>query len=257
MSVLMLKAEVVVEESVGKELAGNIEEMYHARGIKSSFHIEQLYDKFLLISTEEGMMRKVPLENISAEDILNIMETMEEEIFIIRASKKDKEKKAVPEKVTPIRKIEERGVFKVWPENISDRKFRIGLTISREERGAGGMEFSAGFHAFRFGMGFTKGLNISFDNIEVNWDAFSFSGRLTLMRLFELHLTAGAEFLVYNMNTSIFDKEFITTSLYYQTKYFVPELRLKYAPGEVALVSDNERYVTDRVVVVFLLSFVF
>ncbi len=269
---VFLFASVTINDNVPEKLKKEVSDLCSKKDFISRFHLELYNSKSLVIETEDGMMRRVPLEGVTASDLLNIMETMEEDLFILReARKKESEKKSVDvpvpeEKVddekpvaadTPYIWKKKRSLFEFFPYAKSGNRYHIGVSISSEEDGAGSVEASAGLLFLRFGPMAKKGLNVDFNYRELSW--FGAGGFLTadLFRLYDFYLAAGWEALYYRVNDHSYERDAALVALRYSRSFFFAEARARITRNEVYLITGGRRYRTDRIGTTLTLGFRF
>lgn len=250
-------AGVICTDSVPAQLREQINEIAKNRRTALVFSIEA-DQKYIIIASEDGMMKRVPIEKVTADDLFNIMETMAEQIEIIRVTQKKKEeqlnqKPAVEETpemlvVTPVE-----PVFKFAD---SDSRFYFAPVLTNEEVGAAGIEITKGIKFIRFGLIFKKGQDIELsDKVELKWFAAGVLAQMDLMRLYNFTASTGLQVFAYNTSSTLYELDYLFAQLAFKYRFLVPALRLNFAPTVVELKAGTERYYTDRLNVMFMLNF--
>lgn len=252
-----LHSAVMFDETVPPKLRAEISALIKENKITTSFFIEIHNSGHYFITSIDGYMKKLPVAKTTAEDIVNVIETMQEEIYII------KEKKQRLKQDWPV--YEKEPVEEKRKKNVEffsfagpDSRFYTGLSISTEENWAAGFEFSAGYLFFRAGLGMKKGLNVDLgDGARIKWEAYGISVQMNFLRVWDLTFSFGQEVLLYNVNSRIYEKDFLYLGLDYKIKFFVPAIRFKFSPADVSLSTEGKHYKTDRINIMLMLNFAF
>ncbi len=237
-----------------------------AAAIAEEFTLETADGGFLLIVSKEGLMRRLPLEKTSAADILNVIETMQEELIVIREAR---EKKAEPLKVEeppkeepkPAEekpKEEEKPTVEWFAFADPDSRFYIGITLSPEEWGAGGLEFSGGVAFLRFGINAKKGLNVRLKGApSLKWEAYGVLAQIDFLRVTDFTFSTGIEVFLYRLNNRIFERDQIFIGVAYKFLFMVTGVRAAVSPSDVVIRTGTKNYRTDQVRGIFFFSFAF
>lgn len=231
-----------------------------AAAVAEEFTLETADGGFLLIVSKEGLMRRLPLEKTSAEDILNVVETMQEELVVIREAR---EKKAEPPKEEPQPaeekpKEEEKPTVEWFAFADPDSRFYIGITLSPEEWGAGGLEFSGGVAFLRFGINAKKGLNVQLKGLpSLEWEAYGVLAQIDFLRVTDFTFSTGIEVFLYRLNNRIFERDQIFIGVAYKFLFMVTGVRAAVSPSDVVIKTGTKNYRTDQVRGIFFFSFAF
>ena len=181
---------IFLDENIPEELRGKITAFYKEKKHDINFLIEMPDENTLSIVAENGFAKNLPINEITAEDVCNLMEEMVAVIY-----EKDEKFDKIPkdsEKLAKIRnlsakwqkdefkehfyeddkkeeekpkpniflksgiKVTENIEFFPWTKN-SDR-FSVSLFATSEEKWAFGAQFAVGFSFLRFGARFTHSL---------------------------------------------------------------------------------------------------
>jgi len=76
-----LQANLLFDDGVPENLRNGISELYQKKKIKNSFLIEVQASGDLLIIAENGFIKSLSMSDITAFDVLNVMEEMVEIVF--------------------------------------------------------------------------------------------------------------------------------------------------------------------------------
>lgn len=257
-------ADLIFEKSVPEKLKESITSLKESRKITHSFLIEMHGTEYLLIISDNGLIRRLPMKTLVAEDVLNVIETMEQELERLeKAATKEKKPtlkselfvatKQQPEKEASPKK--NRFKWLGWAE--PDSRFYIGLTVSTEAKFTGGVAFSAGVTFLRFSIRMQKGLNIDQgpNTKPISWESYLIGGQMNFVRFFNVTLSVGFDISVYRMNEKWFEREYISLKAEYRYKWFVPGVSISIAPRSVTIQIDQKLYTMDRVMGVFWFQF--
>ncbi|HOW51518.1 MAG TPA: hypothetical protein PLV42_05675 [bacterium] len=253
-------------EQFPEELKNALTADPRAAAITEEFTIETAAGGFILIISKEGLMRRLPIDKTSAEDILNVVETMQEELVVIREAR---EKKAEPPKVEeppqeepkPAEekpKEEEKPTVEWFAFADPDSRFYIGLTLSPEEAGAGGLEFSGGVAFLRFGLNAKKGLNVKLPHApSLEWEAYGVLAQIDVLRVTEVTFSTGIEVFLYRLNNRIFERDQLFIGVAYKFLFMVVGARAAVSPSEIIIKTEGKSYRTAQVRGIFFFSFAF
>ncbi len=251
-------ADIVFEKNVPTELAKSIKKLKNSRKLKNSFLIENQSNKYLLIISAQGLIRRLPLVHLEAEDVLNVMETMDQELERLKglSSSNGTQKEPLKSELfisSPPRKKAEkepqqRFSWLGWAE--PDSRFYVGLTASTEAKFTGGVAFSVGVAFLRFSIRMQKGLNIDQGPgiTKISWKNYLLGGQMNFVRFFGVTLSFGFEVGLYHMNEKWFEKEYIFLKAEYRYKWFVPGLSISVAPTSVSIQVDTKLYTMEQVI---------
>ena len=258
-----LYSDIMFEKNIPEELKSSVAELEKTRKTTHSFLVEMHGKEYILIISDNGLIRRLPMKDLVAEDVLNVIETMEQELE--RLEKKDKKVESglksdlfVGGEQQPVpKKSEKKSRFGWlgWAE--PDSRFYVGLTASTEAKFTGGIAFSAGVSFLRFGIRVQKGLNIDQgpNTKPISWESYLISGQMNFVRFFNVTLSVGFDVAVYRMNEKWFEREYISLKAEYRYKWFVPGVSISIAPRSVTIQIDQKLYTMDRVMGVFWFQF--
>ncbi len=267
-----LFAGVSFKEGFPEPLKAALESDPRSAALTETFTLELIEGNFILIVTGEGLLRRLPLEKTTADDILNVLETMQEELTVIRQAREKKEEAATPPVVSQAeaRRGEEKPPEKKQEEKKEepkvewfafadpDSRFYLGLTLSPEESGAGGLEFSAGVAFFRFGINAKKGLNVKLSGApSLEWEAYGVLAQIDVLRVEDITFSTGLEVFLYRLNNRLFERDQIFIGVAYKFLFMVAGVRAAVSPSDVAIETAGHRYQTDQVRGIFFFSFAF
>jgi len=234
------------------------------------FAFEMSEDGSILIISREGLMRRLPVEKTTAEDILNVVETMQEELIVIREAREKKaeppkeeeppkkEAKPAEEKPQEEKKEEAKPTVEWFAFADPDSRFYLGLTLSPEEAGAGGLEFSAGVVFLRFGINAKKGLNVKLANApSLEWEAYGVLAQIDVLRVADVTFSTGLEVFLYRVNNRIFERDQLFIGVAYKFLFMVVGARAAVSPSNVVIRTGGKSYRTAQVRGVFFFSFAF
>ncbi len=244
-----------VDSSIPQNMQVELNELYKASTVIHNFKIEKDSANNVLIISEDGMIRRVPFDKVTSRDVMNIIETMEEELVIIRENKK---KRVEPAPIkTPAYIVQKPSFTEFFPSLIQDKKFSVGFLATTEENNGIGGDFSVRFSFLRTGLSYIYGKKISFNSTSIEWSAYGVHAEAALFRFWNFVLSAGEEIYIYKANSNFFEKDYTTVSLIYSGFVFSPEIRFRYAPADIILVTKGENYKTEKYNILFLMSFLF
>ena len=255
-----LYANLLFDDTVPEKLREEISLRYKELGHKNSFLIEIQSKDSLLIVGENGFMRTLPLKQVTAADVINVMENMigrvliaqkkevkdkkeseKIEKFIIVAPKPDEKKDYVNHGLKVAENIE------FFPWNDSSERFGVSFFASSEENWAGGLNVSAGLAFIRLGFDFRKGADLIFDeDKKVEWQAFGAFVQFDLLDLYGLYLSVGFKIGLYTTRGKLFEREFFNFKLAYRLKWFEVSGGINVSPSVVELGLFGEKYTMER-----------
>lgn len=254
-----LYANLLFDETVPEKLREEISERYRELGLKNSFLIEIQSEDSLLIVGENGFMRTLPLKQVTAVDVINVMENMIGRVLIARKKevKDEKEsekikrfiivapKPAQKDYVNHGLKVAENIEFFPW--NDSSERFGVSFFASSEENWAGGLNVSAGLAFIRLGLDFKKGADLIFDeDKKVGWQAFGAFVQFDLLDLYSFYLSVGFKIGLYTTRGKLFEREFFNFKLAYRLKWFEASGGINVSPSVVELGLFGEKYKMER-----------
>jgi len=272
-----LLAGVSFKEGFPETLKVALESDPRTAALTESFSLEVAEGAFILIVTGDGLLRRLPLEKTTADDILNVLETMQEELIVIRQAREKKAETPPPPAVAPEttpqeekpaggeQKEEKKQEEKKEEPKVEwfafadpDSRFYLGLTLSPEEAGAGGLEFSAGVAFFRFGINAKKGLNVKLSGApSLEWEAYGIFAQIDVLRVVDITFSTGLEVFLYRLNNRLFERDQIFIGVAYKFLFMVAGVRAAVSPSDVVIETAGRRYRTDQVRGLFFFSFAF
>jgi len=260
-----LFANLLFDDTVPEKLREEISKKYKELGLKNSFLIEIQSKDSLLIVGENGFMRSLPLKQVSAADVLNVMENMIGRVLIGEKTKEDKEiKESESEKikkyiiVAPEQKKEKEKDYlnkglkvaeniEFFPWNDSSERFGVNFFASSEENWAGGLNVSAGLAFVRLGLDFRKGADLVFEEDQkVGWQAFGAFIQFDLLDLYGIYLSIGFKIGLYTTRGKLFEREFFNFKLAYRLKWFEVSGGINVSPSIVELGLFGDKYTMER-----------
>ncbi len=273
-----LLAGVSFKEGFPEDLKVSLESDPRTAALTEEFTLEVAAGAFILIVTGDGLLRRLPLEKTTADDILNVLETMQEEVVVIRQAREKKiesgsaeslqgqaaaakpaeeqKEQRPPEKKEEEKKEEPKVEWFAFAD--PDSRFYLGLTLSPEESGAGGLEFSAGVAFFRFGINAKKGLNVKLsDAPSLAWEAYGIFAQIDVLRVVDITFSTGVEVFLYRLNNRLFERDQIFIGAAYHFLFMVAGVRAAVSPSNVVIETAGSRYRTDQVRGLFFFSFAF
>ncbi len=272
-----LSANILYDENVPEELIAEISILYRENNLKARFLIELHGESELLIISQDGHVRKLPLDKITARDVFNVMETMidripsekphvsetelyDEKEFSEVESLYKKEKRTEHDRGRPFLteglRINDHTEFFPWSH--SGSRFSAGLFISTEERWAGGFCFSAGLAFLKLGFKFKKGSNIIFDNGEsVPWESYGLFLLVDIFRFYGFFFSTGFKMELYDTRGRLFEREFITLSLSQRIEWFELSVAFNISPSIVELGLFGQKYKMEQWNFIIFAGFLF
>ena len=227
------------------------------------------------IVAENGFVKTLPVNEITAEDICNLMEEMVAVIY-----EKDENFDKIPkdsEKLAKIKNLSSKwqkddfqksfyedgkkdGKEKPKPniflksgikvaDNIeffpwvkkSDR-FGISIFATSEEKWAFGIKFSVGLSFLRFGARFKKGINLKLANNSVPWESYSLNLQFDIVDIYHVRFSTGFEVALYSAKNVLFHREFFVFRIAYRIKWFEIATSFNVSPTNIELGLFGTRY---------------
>lgn len=258
---------IFFDENIPEELRGKITAFYKEKKHDINFLIEMPDENTLSIVAENGFAKNLPINEITAEDVCNLMEEMVAVIY-----EKDEKFDKIPkdsEKLAKIRnlsakwqkdefkehfyeddkkeeekpkpniflksgiKVTENIEFFPWTKN-SDR-FSVSLFATSEEKWAFGAQFAVGFSFLRFGARFKKGINLRLADNSVPWEAYSLNIQFDIVDIYHLRFSTGFEIALYSAKGVLFHREFFVFRLAYRIKWFEIATSFNVSPSHIEL----------------------
>ena len=258
-----LSANLLFDDTVPEKLREGISKRYKELGLKNSFLIEIQSEDSLLIVGENGFMRSLPLKQVTAADVINVMENM---IGRFVLTKKKNEKKDEPDKKERIKKYiivapdpdkkddsyVNKGLkiadnIELFPWNDSSERFGVNFFASSEENWAGGLNLSAGLAFVRLGLDFRKGADLIFeDDQKVGWQAFGAFIQFDLLDIYGFNISAGFQIALYTTRGKMFEREFFNFKLAYRLSWFEISGGINVSPSVVELGLFGDKYTMER-----------
>lgn len=268
-----LDAKLLFDDLVPADIRSEISRLYEESGLKNNFLIEMQSEKVLIIVFENGFVKELPIDQVTAADIFNVMYDMVDTPVISKKEKpseKDtrtdlsKVRDFEPEKKKPEPKDFIRGGITVarnieffpWAE--PSRRFGLSFYASSEENWAGGLNLNAGLAFLKLGLDFKKGADIEFDNdLKVPWEGYGLFILFDLFMAYDLFLTAGFEVVLYSTKGRIFEREFFLFKLSYKIRWFEASAGINVSPSIVELGLFGTKYSMERYHFMFSAGFLF
>lgn len=258
---------IFFDENIPEELRSKITAFYKEKKHDINFLIEMPDENTLSIVAENGFAKNLPINEITAEDVCNLMEEMVAVIY-----EKDENFDKIPkdsEKLAKIRslsskwqkdefkesfyeddkklgkkprpniflksgiKVTENIEFFPWATK-SDR-FGISIFATSEEKWAFGLKFSVGFSFLRFGARFKKGINLKLASNSVPWEAYSLNIQFDIVDIYHLRFSTGFEIALYSAKGVLFHREFFVFRLAYRIKWFELAASFNVSPSHIEL----------------------
>lgn len=283
----MIFANIFFDENVPEEIRSKVSALYKSSRIEENFLIEVPEENVLMIIAENGFVKNLPLSEITADDIFNLMEEMVAVVY----EKQDKFEKAGKdsEEMARIRKLKSKwkdNELEVTMEGPSDgrkknkpaghflksgikvtdnieffpwtgKKDRFGISLftTSEERWAFGAKLSAGAAFLRFGFRFKKGINLKMADNSVPWESYGANFQIDVADIYGLRLSTGFEIALYSAKGVLFDREFFIFRLAYRIKWFEIAGSFNVSPNIIELGLFGSKHEMGRYN--FMMSLVF
>lgn len=260
-----LYANLLFDDGVPEELRNEISDLYRRKKIKNSFLLEIHNNGDLLIIAENGFLKSLSMTDITAFDVLNVMEEMVEIVFEKKGPEKisvetGKDLKKV-RKFSPdekdLKKDEEqkyvKGGIKVadnvefFPWTPSVERFNVSLFVTSEENWAGGAGISAGLAFLRLGFAFKKGADIVFAKSDrVPWESYGANIQFDAFSAYGSFVSVGFEVALYRAMGKLFEREFFIFKTGYRYKWFEAAASVNVSPSVVELGLFGTKYTMER-----------
>ena len=268
-----IEAKLLFDDTVPTDIRNEISRLYENSGLKNNFLIEMQSEKVLLIVFENGFVKEMPLDQVTAADIFNVMYDMVDTPVVSK-----KEKPSEKDTRTDISKVKEFEVEKKKPESVDfikggitvadnvqlfpwtepSKRFGLSFYASSEENWAGGMNLSAGLAFLKLGLDFKKGADIEFDNdLKVSWEGYGLLVLFDLFMAYDVFLAAGFEVVLYSTRDRLFEREFFLFKLSYKIKWFEASAGINVSPSIVELGLFGTKYSMERYHFMFSAGFLF
>lgn len=283
-----LLGNVFFDENIPEDFRARISEHYKKNNIPLNFLIEMPDEKTIAIVAESGFVKTLPISEITADDVVNIMDEMVTVIYekgdvpenvatnsdqldkirSLSSQEKEEFKRKFYEKENDGKndekpsKIINHGIkvadnieFFPWTQK-SDR-FGISFFATSEERWAFGVKGSVGVSFVRFGLRFKKGINIRLANDSIPWESYSLNIQFDLLNLYNVRFSTAFEIALYTVKSIPFHREFFVFRIAYRIKWFEIGTSFNVTPSTVELGLEGERRDMDRYNFLMSLGFVF
>ncbi len=259
---------ILFDEGVPGDIRVEVSRLYRESGMDASFLIEVHGANDLLIISQDGYIRRLPLSEVTGRDIFIVMETMmdhipsdetqeylsegielfNEEEFAELEKRLLKERMAEKEKKREFSgsiKINENNEFFPWAE--SGSRFSAALFISSQENWGGGLQVSAAAAFLKLGFTFTKGSNLKFqDDLTVPWESYSLYLMVDLFRYRRFFVSGGFKVELYDTRGRLFEREFFTFSASQKIGWFEIGTVFNVSPSIVELGLFGQKYRMDQ-----------
>ena len=276
---LSLSGNVFFDENIPEEIRSRIIESYKKSKHSLNFLIEMPDENTISIVAENGFVKNLPIKEISAEDILNLMDEMAEVVYeeSLDKSDTDTEKSEQSDRIKRLlskwqkedfeRKFHEnpktdeeaakpakfiKGGIKL-ADNIelfpwAKKKDRFGILIfaTSEERWAFGAEGSVGLSFLRIGVRFKKGINLKLANNSVPWESYALNLRFDILDIYNVRFSAGFEVALYSAKNVLFNREFFIFRVACRVKWFEAAVSFNVTPSVVELGLFGAKHEMDR-----------
>ena len=255
------------DENIPEELRSKITAFYKEKKSSVNFLIEMPDENTLSIVAENGFAKTLPINEITAEDVCNLMEEMVAVIY-----EKDKNYDKIPkdsEKLAKIKnlsskwqkdefeesfyaeekpeaekkpkpiflksgiKVTDRIEFFPWAKK-SDR-FGVSLFATSEEKWAFGLKFSVGLSFLRFGARFKKGINLKLGESSVPWESYSLNIQFDIADIYNIRFSTGLDVALYSAKNVLFHREFFVFRVAYRIKWFEAAVSFNVSPSHIEL----------------------
>lgn len=268
-----LDAKLLFDDLVPADIRNEISRLYEESGLKNNFLIEMQSEKVLIIVFENGFVKELPIDQVTAADIFNVMYDMVDTPVVSKKEKpSEKDTRTELSKVRdfePEKKKSEPKDFirggitvaknvQLFPWAEPSRRFGLSFYASSEENWAGGMNLTAGLAFLKLGLDFKKGADIEFDNdLKVPWEGYGLFILFDLFMAYDLFLTAGFEVVLYSTKGRLFEREFFLFKLSYKIRWFEASAGMNVSPSIVELGLFGTKYSMERYHFMFSAGFLF
>lgn len=251
---------IFFDENVSEELRSKITAKYKEKNISLNFLLEMSSDKTLSIIAENGFVKTLPIDEITVDDVFNIMEEMAAEIYENQensdenseqlskikhlASKwkqekkngENNEKESEQNKNSQIKKgIKLAENIELFPWASKVDRFGVSIFATSEEKWAFGLKISAGLSFLRLGARFKKGINLKLAQNSVPWEAYSLNLQANIIDIYNFYFSLGFEIALYSVKNTLFDREFFIFRISYRIKWFEIATSLNLSPTQIEL----------------------
>ncbi len=282
-----LSANIFFDENISEELRGKITSFYKEKKFSISFLIEMQDENTLSIVAENGFAKNLPINEITAEDVCNLMDEMVAVIYekdkdfdkIPKDSKKlakikdlsskrqqDDFKKSFYENDNDIKEEKPKPIFlksgikvteniEFFPWATKSDRFSISLFATSEEKWAFGAQFAVGFSFLRFGARFKKGINLKLAENSVPWESYSLNIQFDITDIYNVRFSSGFEVALYSAKGVLFHREFFVFRVAYRIKWFEIATSFNVSPTHIELGLFGARH--EMQTYNFLMSAVF
>ncbi|MBO4699245.1 hypothetical protein J5690_06505 [bacterium] len=274
----MLSGNVFFDENVPEEIRGKIAESYKKGNNSLNFLIEMPDEKTISIVAENGFVKNLPIEEVSAEDILNLMDEMSEIVYenhensetedekskqadrmkklLSKWRKEDFERKfhenpKTDEEVEKPAKFIKGGIkltdnIEFFPWAKKRDRFGISVFATSEEKWAFGAEGSVGLSFLRIGARFKKGINLKLADNSVPWESYGLNIRFDIADIYNVRFSAGFEVALYSVKNVLFNREFFIFRIAYRIKWFEAAASFNVTPSVVELGLFGAKHEMNR-----------
>ena len=280
---------VFFDENVPEEIRSRISEYYKKNNNTLNFLIEMPDERTISIVAENGFVKNLPLEEVTADDILNLMDemaavihenqeksdTFTEELerksriqeLLSKWKKEDFEKKfhENPEKEEKAKKpavfikdgIKLADNIELFPWAKKGSHFAVSIFADSEERWAFGFKGSAGLSFIRLGFRFKKGINMKLADNSVPWEAYGLNLQFDILDIYGVRFSFGFEEELYSVKNVLFNREFFIFRLAYRIKWFEIAASFNATPSTIELGLFGAKHKMDKYNFLISLGFVF
>ena len=284
-----LLGNVFFDENVPEEIRSKISEYYKKNNNTLNFLIEMPDERTISIVAENGFFKNLPIEEVSADDILNLMDEMAavihenqenqdstaEELerksrineLLSKWQKEDFEKKfhENPEKEGKAKKpavfikdgIKLADKIELFPCAKKGSHFGISIFADSEERWAFGFKGSAGLSFIRLGFRFKKGINLKLADNSVPWEAYGLNLQFDILDIYGVRFSFGFEEELYSVKNVLFNREFFIFRLAYRIKWFEIAASFNETPSTIELGLFGAKHKMDKYNFLISLGFLF
>ena len=280
---------VFFDENVPEEIRSRISEYYKKNNNNLNFLIEMPDERTISIVAENGFVKNLPIEEVSADDILNLMDEMAavihenqenqdsttEELerksrineLLSKWQREDFEKKfhENPEKEEKTQKpavfikdgIKLADNIELFPWAKKGDHFAVSIFTDSEERWAFGFKGSAGLSFIRLGFRFKKGINLKLADNSVPWEAYGLNLQFDILDIYGVRFSFGFEEELYSVKNVLFNREFFIFRLAYRIKWFEIATSFNVTPSTIELGLFGAKHEMDKYNFLMSLGFLF
>lgn len=268
-----LFAKLLFDDKVPEDLRNEVSKLYEESKLTNSFLIEMQSEKVLLIVFENGFVKEMPLDQITAADIINVMSDMIDTVVV--SKKENPAEKDIKSELSKVKDFESGKTNKegrnfiggglaltdkiqFFPWADPSERFGISFYASSEENWAGGINLSVGLAFLKIGLDFKKGADIRFENdLKVSWEAYGAFVLFDLFLAYDFFLTAGFEVALYSTKNKLFEREFFIFRISYKIKWFEASAGINVSPSVIELGLFGTKYSMDRYFFQISMGFMF